>query len=287
MEVTATFLWNGSCCSQAGLLDQYTMSVYLSALSKLNRLAATMVTPTCTRCKRPIPSEDINVAQDVAYCRTCNLSYQLSTLTQGGEVDPAVDVNNPPAGAWCRVDGIETVIGATHRSLGTAFGALLFGLFWNGIVSVFVALAAASTLRLMGFAAPSWFPAPRMNGGPMGWGLTLFLWIFLLPFITIGFAMIAAFVSSIAGRTEVRVDGNEAVVFSGIGKIGSQRRFARSNVTGIRLDIKQWRDSDGDRHRSANIMIELREGKPVKFGSTLTEPRRRFVATAVRQSLGK
>jgi len=262
------------------------MSVYLSALSKLNRLASTMVTPTCTRCKRPIPSNEINVAQDVAYCRACNLSYQLSTLTQGGEVDPAADVNNPPAGAWYRVEGTETVIGATHRSVGTAFGALLFGLFWNGIVSVFVTLAMASTLRLMGFAPPSWFPAPRMNGGPMGWGLTLFLWIFLLPFIVIGLAMMGAFVSSIAGRTEVRIDNDEAVVFSGIGRLGSRRRFARSDATGIRLDIRQWRDSDGDRHRNSNIVIELREGKPVRFGSTLTEPRRRFVAAAVRQSLG-
>lgn len=262
------------------------MSVYLSALSRLNKLGSMMVTPTCTRCKRPIPSEDINVAQDVAYCRACNLSYQLSTLTQGGEVDPAVDVNNPPAGAWYRIDGTETVIGATHRSVGTAFGALLFGLFWNGIVSVFVGLAMASTLRLMGFAPPSWFPAPRMNGGPMGWGLTLFLWIFLLPFIAIGLAMIGAFFSSIAGRTEVRIDNNEAVVVNGIGKIGRCRRFARSDATGIRLDIKQWHDRDGDRHRNADIVIELGEGKPVKFGSMLTEPRRRFVAGAVRKSLG-
>lgn len=246
-----------------------------------------MITPTCTRCKRAIPSEEINVAQDVAYCRVCNLSYQLSTLTQGGAIETTVDVNNPPTGAWYRTDGTETAIGATHRSLGTAFGTLLFGLFWNGIVSVFVALALASTLRLMGFAPPAWFPAPRMNGGLMGWGMTLFLWVFLLPFIAIGLAMIAAFVSSVAGRTEVRVDNNnDIVVSSGIGRLGSRRRFTRSDAVEIRLDIKQWRDSDGDRHRNANIVIELREGKPVKFGSMLTEARRRFVAGAVKRVLG-
>jgi hypothetical protein len=163
---------------------------------------------------------------------------------------------------------------------------LLFGLFWNGIVSVFVTFALASTLRLLGFALPAWIPASRMNGGPMGWGITLFLWVFLLPFIGVGLAMIAACVSSLAGRTEVRLDNNEAVVLSGIGRLGSRRRFARSDATGIRLDIKQWRDSDGDRHRNANIVIELREGKPVKFGSMLTDARRRFVASAVRRSLG-
>lgn len=260
------------------------MSINL-VLSQLNRLAS-MVTPTCSRCKRPIPAEDINVAQDVAYCRACNLSYQLSSLTQGGEVEQSVDVNNPPSGAWYRVDAGETVIGATHRSLGTAFVVLLIGLFWNGIVSMFVGLAMASTLRLLGFAPPNWFPAPRMNGGPMGWGLTLFLWVFLLPFMAIGLAMVAAFLSSLAGHTEVRTDNNEVVVFKGIGTVGSRRRFARSDATGIRLDIRQWRDSDGDRHRNSNIVIELREGKPARFGSSLTEPRRRFLAAAVRQALG-
>jgi hypothetical protein len=260
------------------------MSINL-VLSQLNRLAS-VVTPTCSRCKRVIPSEDINVAQDVAYCRACNLSYQLSNLTQGGEVEQSVDVNNPPAGAWYRPDGTETVIGATHRSVGTAFGALLAGLFWNGIVSVFVAFNLASTLRLFGFTLPHWFPAARMNGGPMGWGLTLFLWVFLLPFIVIGLALAATFISSIAGRTEVRIDNNEVVVFKGIGTLGSRRRFARSDATGIRLDVRQWRDNDDDRHRNSNIVLDLREGKPVRFGSMLTEPRRKFLAAAVRQLLG-
>src|ERR1035438_2096743 len=36
--------------------------------------ASVMVIPTCSRCGKVIPSEDVNVANDVAYCRACNLS---------------------------------------------------------------------------------------------------------------------------------------------------------------------------------------------------------------------
>jgi hypothetical protein len=88
-----------------------------------------MVIPTCSRCGKAILSEDVNVANDVAYCRGCNLSHKLSALTEGTELDAAIDLNQPPAGAWYTNDGMGSVIGATHRSLGTAIGALAFGVF--------------------------------------------------------------------------------------------------------------------------------------------------------------
>lgn len=244
-----------------------------------------MITPTCSKCGKAIPSDEVNVANDVAYCRACNLSHRLSDLTQGAGLDGALDLNNPPAGAWYRNEGIGPVIGATHRSLGTAMGALAFSLFWNGIVSVFVLIAAASTLRHLGIAVPDWFPAPVMNGSPMGLGMTIFLWIFLTPFILIGLVMIGAFLSALGGRTEVRMGHAEGVVFTGIGALGYRRRFDASGVKEVRIDDRQWRDSDGDRRRKTCIVIETRDGKQTKLGSMLTPERRKFVAGAVRKVL--
>jgi hypothetical protein len=244
-----------------------------------------MVIPTCSRCGKVIPSEDINVANDVAYCRACNLSHQLSSLTQGTEVDGDVDLNNPPAGAWYASDGMGPVIGATHRSLSGALGALAISLFWNGIVSVFVLVALAGTLRNLGITLPHWFPAPKMNGAPMGVGMTIFLWLFLTPFIVIGLTMIGAFLSSLGGRTEVRVTNAEGVVFTGIGTLGYRRRFDASGVKDVRLDDRQWRNSNGNLQHKTCIVIETREGKQVKLGSMLTPERRKFVAGAVRKVL--
>lgn len=38
--------------------------------------ASVMMIPTCSRCGKVISSEDINVANDVAYYRACNLSHR-------------------------------------------------------------------------------------------------------------------------------------------------------------------------------------------------------------------
>jgi hypothetical protein len=126
-----------------------------------------MLTPTCSECNRAIPREDINVANDVAYCRECNLTYKLSTLASGLEFDDRVNLSTPPAGAWYRQTSMEIVIGGTHRSLSTAIGPLALGLFWNGIVSVFVVLAISATLHNLHITPPHWFPAPKMNGSDM------------------------------------------------------------------------------------------------------------------------
>src|SRR5206468_217808 len=129
---------------------------------------------------------------------------------------------------WHRTDGVELVIGATTRSVGAAVATLAFALFWNGIVSIFLLVVIAATLTHLGFNVPEWFPGPHMDG--MGVGLTLFLWIFLTPFILIGLTMIGAFLMAIGGRTELRIHGENGTVFSGIGPLGLRRRFQTSGV---------------------------------------------------------
>lgn len=244
-----------------------------------------MGAPKCSKCRRVIAAEEINVAGDVAYCRICNIAHKLSELVHGSELMENVDFHRPPAGAWHSSDGRGTVVGATHRSLGGAVGLLAISLFWNGIVSVFVLLALAGTLKHLHITLPEWFPTPDMNGSAMGVGMIIFLWIFLTPFILIGLGMLGAFLSCLAGRTEVRVHGTEGIVFSGIGPIGYRRRFDASAIKQVRVEEKQWNDSDGDRHRKTAIVIEARSGKVIKFGTMLSEERRKFVAAAVQRAV--
>jgi hypothetical protein len=177
------------------------------------------------------------------------------------------------------------VIGATNRSLGAAIGLLAVSLFWNGLVSVFVLFAIAGTAGNLGLTLPHWLPWHNMNGSVMGVGVTLFLWVFLTPFIVVGLAMISAFLMSLGGRSEVRMSGGDGVVFTGIGAMGWKNRFDTSGVKDVRIDDRHWRDSDGDRHRKTNVVIETASGKHIAFGSMFTEERRTFVAGAVRSSL--
>jgi hypothetical protein len=241
------------------------------------------MTPTCPKCHRPIPAADINVAQNVAFCRVCNLAHPLAALVHGLELEAGVDASRPPAGAWSRGAGMGTVIGATYRSIGSAIGALFMALFWNGIVSVFVALATSATLTLLGWPIPAWFPAPKMNHQEMGLGETLFLWLFLTPFIVIGLGLAGAVLRALFGWTEVRIDAGEAMVATGIGPWAWRRRFRPETVKDIRLETVPSRNRNGvDREV---IAVELDSGRLIKFGGGLREDRKRFVAAAARQVL--
>jgi hypothetical protein len=245
-------------------------------------MAGLAVTPTCPRCKQVIPSEDVNVAQDIAFCRACNLSHRLSTLTLGTVVDENVDVSRPPSGTWFQREGNGVVIGATNRALGQAFALLLFCLFWNGIVSVFVSMAAASTLHHLGVPLPRFFPVPK--GGLMPVGMNIFLWLFLTPFIAIGLVMLGSFLSCLAGKTEARIQASEGTLFTGIGSLGFRKRFSISQVKDVRIEDRRWRDSDGDSRRNTQIIIETEE-KSLKLGSMLSPERRRFLAGALKREL--
>ena len=240
-----------------------------------------MPAPTCSKCRRTIPPDDINVANDIAYCRDCNISYRLSELTFDNDLGTALDLNHPPAGAWFVKDGGGTVIVATNRSLGAAAGLLFFALFWNGIVSVFVLVVLAGTLHHLHIPLPAWFPAPKMNGGDMSVGMTIFLWIFLTPFITVGLLVAGSCLNCVFGRTEVRVAGAQGAVFTGIGALGWRRPFDASQVKEAR--IRESTSSKGQ--TSCNIVIETREGKEIKFGSMLSGERRQFVLGALRKTL--
>ena len=244
-----------------------------------------MSTPTCPKCKRIIPSEEVSVANNVAFCRACNLAHQLSALVHGSGLTEKVDLHRPPAGAWFRNDASGTVVGATHRSLGTALGLLGISLFWNGIVSVFVALAIVATLKHLHLPVPDWFPTPKMNGEPMNVGITIFLWLFLTPFIVIGAGMIGGFLSCLVGRTDVHMKGSQGMVFTGIGPLGWRRRFDPATVKDVRIDDGAWTDSDGHRQNRPAVVIEAQSGKLVEFGTMLTEDRRKFVAAALRLAL--
>jgi hypothetical protein len=250
-------------------------------------MKAVSVTPICPKCRRVIPESDVNVTNDVAFCRACNSAHKLSHLLASAELEQDIDVSRPPPGAWRQSTGLGATIGATHRALGSAIGALAISLFWNGIVSVFVLCAISGTLYNLHIPVPEWFPAPKMNGTNMSVGMVIFLWIFLTPFIVIGLAMIGAFLSCTGGRTEVRMHHSEGTVFTGIGMLGIRRRFNTQAVKEVRIDDKQWRDSDGGRQSKTHIVIETLEGKLIKFGGMLREDRRKYVAAAVRKAIAE
>ncbi len=246
-----------------------------------------MTVPNCPDCRQIIPADEINVAKDLAYCRSCNAAHSLSGLIESShDLGPKLDLERPPSGAWYRRDPLAgVIIGATHRTWGAAAGYLAIALLGNGIVSVFVLIALSGTLRHLGVVLPGWFPAPKMDGEDIGVGELIFLWIFLTPFIVVGTGMILGFLSSIIGRTEVRVLGTTGRAFVGVGPLGWSRRFPISAVKAVVVSSKDWRDSEGAVQNKTQIEVQLSDGESVKFGSMLSDSRQRFLAGALRKDL--
>lgn len=245
-----------------------------------------MASPVCPQCEQPIPAADVNVGADVVFCRCCNRAAKLSDLVKDAGDPISVDLTTPPRGCWRRDDGVAIRIGASHRSVGGVIGTLFIFGFWNGIVSVFVLICIASWWQLLAGPPPHWFPAPVMNGSSMGWGMTIFMTLFLTPFVLIGTVLALAVLMTLAGRTEVTLRGPDGEVFTGIGAIGRRRRFDVAQVDNVALRTERSRDSDGDVRTSTSIFIERRDEEAIKFGAYLPKKRRMFLAGSVREIVG-
>lgn len=246
-----------------------------------------MAMNVCPACGQPIATQDINVAQGVALCRSCGTLTRLSDLVDQSAAGPA-SLTAPPSGCFYEDQmGGGVIISASQRSIGTALGTLLFCLFWNGIVSIFVLLALAGIYRHLVGPVPAWFPIPHGKGakgdlGPdMDWGTTLFLCIFLTPFVTIGLGVFLVFLSSLLGRVRVIVEANEGRVRTGFGPFNWTRRFDASAVTRVTGGQSKYMVNNQTRPL---IVLETSDGT-VKFGSMLPDRRREWMQSALRSYL--
>src|SRR5208337_3910836 len=131
---------------------------------------------------------------------------------------------------------------------------------------VFVMLAAASTLHRLGVSLPAGFPSTFARSNTLPLGMLVFLWLFLTPFIAVGILVASSFLSCLAGRTEVRLQGGQGVIFSGVGRIGIRRRFAASDVRDVGVQDRCWQDSQGRSRHAVSIVMDTTT-KPLKFGS--------------------
>ncbi|WP_324725970.1 hypothetical protein [Actomonas aquatica] len=245
-----------------------------------------MATVVCPDCRQTIPLGDVNVAKDVALCRRCSMTHAFSELLLEKESQELMESAHRPSGVWERTSARGVIFGASHRSIGGTLGWLAVALFWNGIVAVFVLLNLASTLHLLGIGLPEWFPVALADNDSMGWGFTLFLWLFLTPFIAIGATLIGSVFMCLGGRTEVRLEPEQGSVFTGVGPFGRRHRFNPRDVKRLRLLDQRWTDSDGDPQRRQEIVLEKIGGPPIKFGASLQPARRLYLAALLRKTLG-
>lgn len=233
----------------------------------------------CPSCEAVLPSEQINVAQGVAYCPACGKLSPLRDVMAFQE--DRQSVTDTPSGCYVWNEGANIHIQATLRSVAGALGALFISLFWNGIVSVFVMIALAGLWTNFIGPLPEGFPAPHEeNGEPMSLGMTLFLCMFLTPFVTIGACMIGAFFLNIWGKIDILIDGDQGVIRTGIPLLGWKRRFNASQVTKVEIGLSSWQQNDQSKE-----LIQIQADRTVKFGTLLNDKRREWLRSVLRKLL--
>lgn len=200
----------------------------------------------CPTCQATINPDDVNVAADTAFCRSCNFPFAFSSIVHSPP--SSAQQFAQPSGTWDRDDGMERRIGASIRSR-LAFFFVPFFLLWSGF-------------------------SVGMIYGPQLWNRSFDLTRSLMgiPFlfgslILGSVALILAF-----GRIEVRIRADDGRVMSGAGPLSWTRRFRVSDVTGIR---EAFSGITQNGRPLPNLVLDA--GRAISFGASLTSPRRQFM----------
>ncbi len=244
----------------------------------------------CPDCDELILAEAINIQEGFALCPVCGRLTRLSELSFRSR-SIAETLIQPPAGCSIMPADQGVVVRTSLRSITGFLFPAVFALFWNSIVSIFVLLAIAGLYANLIGPLPVWFPAlgvkdgkPEMNGGPMNLGTTLFLCVFLIPFVAIGTGMASVALMSLVGKVEVVIDEFNSYVATGIGLLVWKQRFDPLQVQSITLTTNTW-ESEG--RSNSSRLIELRSDRTVKFGSLLQSDRREWMYAALKELLLK
>jgi hypothetical protein len=230
----------------------------------------------CPLCGEELPIESINISEGVALCPSCGKLSRLADVAERRR--PMAElIAQPPKGCSIRDWGQNVIIRVNQRSVSAFAFLLFFSLFWNGITSVFVLLAVAGLyVNLIG-PVPNWFPAPPNNPG-MGLGESLFLTVFITPFVLIGLFTMGAALMNLCGKAEVWLADREAAVHTGIGLLVWRRRFDPTAVRGVTIGNNTWQSNE-----KTSPVIVIEADRTIKFGSMLPDDRREWLQAILHQ----
>ncbi|MEM1422948.1 MAG: hypothetical protein AAGH64_02985 [Planctomycetota bacterium] len=238
----------------------------------------------CAQCAASIPTADVNIAEGVALCRSCNSITSLADMVEAQEDLPTADPDVVPEGCRVDSDGISKTFVVKVRSVVGGVFLLLFSTAWCSITSLFVGLGVAGVLAHLGMQPPSWVPGMGSGGGsqiPLVMSIAILL--FMLPFIAIGIFTFVMALTSFFGVLRVRIEGTRGTAFTGVGPIGLRKKFDTSRITDIRIEEKlsDYRDSEGRSRTRHTRFVEINAGKRLRLASMASEERQDWLAAAL------
>lgn len=233
----------------------------------------------CPGCGTAIDADAINITEGVALCPDCGRLSRLSEVVDRrrpiGEI-----LENRPRGCTLTQHGHEIVAKVRHSSLGGFLTLLGITAFWNGITGVFVLIAFAGIYSNLFGPLPDWFPAPPMDDA-MGLGMSIFLCLFLIPFVVVGLGLFAATLLALVGKTEVVIGEYEAYVSTGVFMFRWRRHFNPQQVHQVEL-VPSGRNQNGN---ASGYKIAIRADEDIEFAQSLPDARRDWLYAVLHELL--
>jgi hypothetical protein len=213
----------------------------------------------CPFCHACIPISDVNVATDIALCRTCGRTTTFSVASSASEI--SLDgPTEPPRGVRVE-DGLFAGTRIIyHRISPTLWFLIPFTAFWSGF----------SMTGIYG---------SQIKDGKFDLEQSLFG----IPFAIGTIVLLGSILYLMLGKWVVTLNRGEGTVFVGVGPLGWTRQFSYNRNTLVSLCMTNTKVNE---QPQKGILVRTDE-KDFVFGALVKDDAKRFIAAAIMQDVGK
>lgn len=213
----------------------------------------------CPFCHSKIPTDDVNVAKDLALCRACGRTTAFSIVSGAEEI--ALDsLDEPPRCVRVEKGFNDEMTVIYHRLSPVLFFLIPFTAIWSG----------GSMSAIIG---------TQIKKGTFSVEESLFA----LPFAIGTVVLLSVIAYLMFGKWVVSLSRGQGSVFVGVGPLGSTRRFSYDKTTLVSMCMTNM--SVNNRPQKG-ILVRTNE-KDFVFGAFIKDDAKRFIAAAILQQVGR
>lgn len=211
----------------------------------------------CQSCGAGIALADVNVANDIALCRACGKTMPFSVIAPiPGSAD--VDLQRPPKGVRIEESPIHGRSIIYRKMSPIVLFLIPFTAVWSGL----------SMFGIYGTQIKEGAFDPARS-------------LFGLPFLIGTVVLVSVILFNLFGRWRIGYSGGILTAVMELGPLGWTRRLVCDKSARVSIKPAKWQKNNVPQHL---IQVDC-QGSSLKFGSSIPDEAKAFIAEAVRRTL--